>query len=155
MQRLRWVSQGCADHVPDLSRDRRGNHVHPRPRKCDPESAAMAREWARFTRIGRIGCSTQQLSLLQRLYAGVPIKCEPGAAKSGIALRRPSKIWDGPARTHPQPAGYSGANWLWHATAGECGSRIRAAAHFDGKNRWPFGETYIAKIRRRTFRSLV
>src|SRR5437899_1085462 len=100
MQRLRRLPEGSANYVPDLSRHWRGNHVHARPGKCDPESVAMAGKRARSPGIGGTGCSAQQLSLLQRVYAGMPIKREPGAAESGIALRRSSKTWTGLARAH-------------------------------------------------------
>ena len=43
VQRLRRLSQANADHVPDVSRDRRGNHVHARTCQCDSRCAGTAR----------------------------------------------------------------------------------------------------------------
>src|SRR5205085_7383084 len=155
MQWLRRLPQGSADNVSDLPRDGRGNHVHPRPGKCDPQGLAVANEWARSIGIGRIGCGAQQLSLLQRLHAGMPIKREPGAAQSRIALRRPSKTWTGLARAYSQPTGSSWAIRMCHALVGQRGPQIRATADFNGKNDWAVGETHIAEIHERAFRSLV
>ena len=55
MQRLRWLSQRCAHDVPDLSRDRRGIHVHARPRQRHSRRARTARDEA------TIRCAPQEL----------------------------------------------------------------------------------------------
>src|SRR2546421_3592603 len=93
MQWLRWLSEGRADNVPDLSRHRRRNHVHAWTGQRHPENFAMAREWQRPAGVGRIGCGVEQLFVVQRLHARVPVERQSGIAKGGIALCRDSKTW--------------------------------------------------------------
>src|SRR5437763_17029606 len=110
----------------------------------------MARERQRCAGIWGIGCGAEQLFVVQRLHAGMPLECKSGLAKGGIALRRDSKTWTWLARANFKPARSVGRIRLRVSANGKCRSRIYAVADINGKNDRALGSTIVAEIRERT-----
>src|SRR4029077_15243828 len=115
----------------------------------------MARERERSGGIRGIGGGAEQLFIMQRLHAGMPLECKSGVAKGGIALRRDSKTWAWFTGTNFEPARFVGRNRLRVSANGKCRSRIYAVADINGKNDRALGQTVVAEIREREIRSLV
>src|SRR5438046_6698955 len=86
MQRVWWLPQRYADHVPDIHRDWRRSYVDARSRQYYPALARAARKRTRPVEVAGTGRRAQQLSLLQRLHARMSIERESCVAQSRNAL---------------------------------------------------------------------
>src|SRR6202043_2009224 len=102
------------------------SHVDPWPREYHPALARVAQERTRSIEIGGTRSRAQQLSLLQRLHAGMPVERESRVAQSGNALRALETRRPPIARTFLQQRRFVGPNRLHRSLACECDARFCA-----------------------------
>ena len=150
VQRLRWMSERCADDVPDLPGNRRRSHVDAWPRECDPKNFAVAEERTRFARVRGIRCGAEQLSFVQGLHARVSVECKSSAAESGAAPRCDSQTWVELAGADSKPARFLGRSRLHVSATSEHSVGFRALPPADGERNRLIGQTDAAEIHERT-----